>query len=53
MGHSKNSSQREIPSDIDPCQEIRKISSKQPDFIPKGTRKERTNRACVLVEWRK
>ena len=50
MRHSKNSSQREVPSVTDPHQETRKISGKQSDFTPKGTRKERINKAPKLVE---
>ena len=42
MGHSKSSSQMEVPSDTDLPQETRKISNKQLDFTPKGIEKEET-----------
>ena len=41
MGHSKNSSKREVYSNTSLPQEIRKISNKQPTLMPKATR-ERT-----------
>ena len=47
MGCSKNSSKREVHSDTGLPQEIRKISNKQSKFIPKGTRKRRTNKPRV------
>ena len=39
----QNSSKREVYSDTGLPQETRKISNKQPNLIPKGTRKIRTN----------
>ena len=45
MGHSQRVSEREIHSNIGLPQEIRKISNKQPNITPKGTRKRRTNKA--------
>ena len=46
VGCNKSSSKREVYSDSDTslCQEIRKISNKQPNFTPKGTRKRRTKK---------
>ena len=40
MHCSKSSSKREVYGDIGLHQEIRKISNKQYNLIPKGTRKE-------------
>ena len=39
MGFSKNNSKREDISDKCIYQENKKISNKQPNFIPQGTRK--------------
>ena len=47
MDHSKSSSKREVYSDTSPPQEIRKISNKQHNITPKGTRKRRTNKIKV------
>ena len=44
MGHSKSSSKREVYSDTVLPQETRKISNKQPNLTPTGTRKRRTNK---------
>ena len=44
MGCSKNSSKREDYSYISLPQGTRKISSKQSNLTPKGTRKRRTNK---------
>ena len=40
MGHSKNSSKREVYSNTLSPQETKKISNKQPNLTPKLTRKE-------------
>ena len=45
MGCTKSSFQREVCSNSSFPQEIRKISHKQPNCTPKGTRKRRTNNA--------
>ena len=45
MGHSKNSSKREVYSNTILPQETRKISNKHPNFIPIATRERRTNTA--------
>ena len=37
-------SKREVCSDTSLPQEIRKISNKQPNLIPKGTRERKTNK---------
>ena len=39
VGHSKSISKRKVYSDISLPRETRKISNKQSDLIPKGTRK--------------
>ena len=39
MGCSKSSSKREVYGNISLPQEMRKMSNKQPKFIPKTTRK--------------
>ena len=39
IGHSKSSSKKEVYSDTNLPQETRKLSNKQPNLIPKGTRK--------------
>ena len=44
MGHSKCSSKREVYSNTDLPQETGKISNKQPNFIPKVTRKRTKSR---------
>ena len=44
IGCSESSSKREVCSDTSLPQEIRKISNKQPNLIPKGTRERRTNK---------
>ena len=44
MGCTKSSFQREVCSNSSFPQEIRKISHKQPNCTPKGTRKRRTNK---------
>ena len=45
MGCSKSSSKKEVYSDTDCPQEMRKISKKQPNLLFKGIRKRRTNNA--------
>ena len=52
MGRSKSSSKREVYSNTILPQEIRKISNKQSNFTPKGTRK-RQQKSSELVEGRK
>ena len=42
MGCNKSSSKREFNSNTSLSQETRKISNKQPNLTPKGTRKRRT-----------
>ena len=42
MGCSKSGYKREVYSNIIPPQEIRKTSSRQPNFTPKTTGKRRT-----------
>ena len=44
MGGSKSNSKREVYSDTSLPQETRKISNKQYNLTPKGTRKRRTNK---------
>ena len=44
MGHGKSSSKREVYSDTGLPQETRKISNKQPNPTPRGTREKRTNK---------
>ena len=44
MGCSKSSSKREVYSNIILPQETRKISNKQFNLTPKGTRERRTNK---------
>ena len=44
MGHTKNSSKREVLSDTGLPQETRKISNKQSKLTPRGIRKRRTNK---------
>ena len=54
MGCKKGNSKREVYSNTSLPQEIRKISNKQPNLIPKGTR-ERTNQSTkqTLDQWNK
>ena len=42
MGCSKSSAKREVYRDISLLQKTRKTSDKQPNLIPKATRKTRT-----------
>ena len=44
MGCSKSSSKREVYSNTSIPQETRKISNKQSNLTPKGTRERRTNK---------
>ena len=44
MGHSKRSSKGNVYSNTVLPQETRKISNKQPNFMPKATRERRTNK---------
>ena len=44
MGCSKSSSKREVYSNTSLTKEKRKISSKQSNLTPKGTRERRTNK---------
>ena len=44
MGHSKSSSKREVYSNTILPQETRKMSNKQLNPTPKGTRERRTNK---------
>ena len=44
IGCSKRSSKREIYNNTSLPQETRKISNKQSNLIPKGTRERRTNK---------
>ena len=44
MGCSKSSSNREVYSNTSLPQETRKISNKQSNLTPKGTRERRTNK---------
>ena len=44
MGHRKSSSKREVYNDTSLPQEIRKISNKQHNLMPKASR-ERTNKS--------
>ena len=43
-GCSKSSSKREVYSNTSLAQQIRKISDKQSNITPKGTRERRTNK---------
>ena len=45
MGYSKSSFKRKLNSNKSQPQERRKISNKQPNFIPKGSRKARTKKS--------
>ena len=42
MGYRRNGTKRAVYSNTDPPQETRKISNKQSNLTPKGTRNERT-----------
>ena len=53
MGHSKNSSKKEVCSNTIPPQETRKTSNRQPNFTLKTTGKRRTKRNPQLVEGKK
>ena len=55
MGCSKSSSKGKVYSNTALPQEIRKISNKQSNITPKGTRKKQTNKKQnpKLVEGRK
>ena len=44
IGCSKSSSKREVHNNKCLDQKTRKISNKQPNFIPQGTRKRKTNK---------
>ena len=44
MGYSKSSSKREVYNNTNLPQETRKISNKQPNLKPKGTRKRIKNK---------
>ena len=44
MGFSKSSSKREVYSNTSLPEETRKISNKQSNLTPKGTRERRTNK---------
>ena len=44
MGCSKSSTKREVYSYTSLPQETRKISNKEPNLTPKGTRERRTNK---------
>ena len=47
MGCSKSSSKREVYSNTSLCQETRKISNKQSNLTPKGTRERRKTKPKV------
>ena len=53
MGCHKSSSKREVYSNTILPQETRKISNKQSNLTPKGTRERRTNKTPKLVEGKK
>ena len=44
MRHGKSTSKREVQNDTSLPWETRKISNKQPNLTPKGTRTRRTNK---------
>ena len=44
VGYSKSSSKKEVYSNTSLPQEMRKISNKQPNLTPKGTKERRTNK---------
>ena len=52
MGYSKSSSKREVQSYTSLPQETRKISNKQSNLTPKGTRERRTNKTQSLQKER-
>ena len=52
MGHSKNSTKREVYSDTSLPQETRKISNKQPNLIHQGAKKK-NKQNLKLVEGKK
>ena len=45
MGYNKSSSKKDVYNNKILLHEIRKISNKQPNFMPKQSRKRRTNEA--------
>ena len=47
MVHSKSSSKKEVYNNKSLPQETRKITNKQPNLTPRGTRKRRTNKPKV------
>ena len=49
-GHCKGSAKMKVHSNISLVQETRETSNKQPNFMPKATRKRRTQK---LVEGKK
>ena len=53
MGQSKGNSKREVYSYTSLPQETRKISSKQSNLTPKGTRERRTKKKPKLAEGKK
>ena len=53
MGHSKSSAKREVYSNTSLPQETRKISSKQSNLIPKGTREKEPKKKQPRVSRRK
>ena len=50
MGCSKSSSKREVCSNIILFQETRKISNKQPNFIPKANRERKISK--IYIYWK-
>ena len=44
MGHSKSSFKREVYSQTNLPQEVGKISNKQPNLTPEGTREKRKSK---------
>ena len=53
MGCSKSISKREVYSYTSLPQETRKISSKQSNLTPKGTRERKTNKTPKIAEGKK
>ena len=53
IGWSTSSSKREVYSNTSLPQETRKISNKQPNLKPKGTRKKKNKQYPKLVEGKK
>ena len=43
MGHNKGNFTTDVYSNLSLPQEMRKISNKQPNLTPKGTRERKTN----------